>query len=207
MTAAPAYTRGMLRIGLLLALALGACADGTSRRNIEMVPLPPPSVTPEPSLPEAPTPRTSSVVEPGSALPRELPKPGRGERDAAPPVETASETELESAIVKAGWSVVGSLQTTREGGFEVSTAEIKKPGVRGRVRLVRPHGEPPASARLPYLPADANPGVIVEVAGGRGGEAYFYDRDAQSLGRVELRPPGTRREASSLLRAFFPFVH
>src|SRR5690606_10187517 len=81
-TAAPAYTRGMLRIGLLLALALGACADGTSRRNIEMVPLPPPSVTPEPSLPEAPTPRTSSVVEPGSALPRELPKPGRGERDA-----------------------------------------------------------------------------------------------------------------------------
>lgn len=200
----------VLRTLAPLGLLLVACSDGNSKRNIEMVALPPPSASPEPtSLPDpsTPAPHASTASDPGG-VPKALPRPAGIETpgDSGSPPH-ASEADLKSAITATGWTLVGSVQTTREGAFDVLVADVRKSTVKGRVRLVHPRGEPTGAEKVPYLPADANAGVVVEIEGGKGGEAYFYDRQKQTVGRVELKPPGTRREASDLLRASFPFVH
>ena len=198
---------------LLFGGALAACGDGGARRNIEMIPLPPPSATPEPVLPDTPVPTSSAPSSSGtdsSSVPRALPRPTPADPDPAPAPSTSSgsdeKAELQSALANTGWKLVGAIHTTREGAFEIHVAEVKKATIRGRVRLVTPHGEATTDDKVPYLPAGANPGVIVEVAAGKGAEAYYYDRARQTLGRVELKTPGDRREAGDLLRACFPFA-
>jgi len=196
---------------LLFGSALAACGDGGSRRNIEMIPLPPPSATPEPVLTDTPAPAASAPPPSGtdsSSVPRALPRPASADPDPAPVTSSGSDekAELQSALANTGWKLVGAIHTTREGAFEVHLAEVKKASIRGRVRLVTPHGEATTDDKVPYLPAGANPGTIVEVAAGKGAEAYYFDRARQTLGRVELKTPGDRREAGDLLRACFPFA-
>lgn len=196
---------------LPLAFGLLACAGDNSKRSIEMVALPPPSVAPEPTTapdPTAPALAASTTPSEPGGVPKALPRPAgiEGPSDANPP-NANTEADLKNAITATGWTLVGSVQTTREGAFDVSVADVRKGSVKGRVRLVHPRGEVTGNEKVPHLPAEANAGVIVEVEGGKGGESYFYDRQKQTVGRVELKPPGTRREASDLLRACFPFVH
>lgn len=187
-------------VPFVVGVIVEGCSQPPAHRPIQMVPLPPPSASPEP--PTAPEPEHATMPStPGS--PSTMPQPlAPVQSDAGAPAPQGG--GLEGALQNTGWSVVGSVHTTQERGFEVTHAEIRKPGVRGHVRLVRGAGD---DARMPHLPAGANPGVLVEADGMKGAESYFYDATEHTLGIVSLSAPGTRLEASAVLRACFPFVH
>lgn len=184
-----------------VAATLPGCAEPSARRPLQMVDLPAPSASPEPPLPPEPEPPTRSAAA-ADGMPQPLPTRARPDAGVLEPAR-GRDGDPGAALESTGWSLAGPVQSTQERGFVVMHAEIRKPGVRGHLRIVR--GSAASTARMPHLPASASPGVLVETAGPKGAEAYFYDAAAPTLGIVTLGPPGTRTEASTVLRACFPF--